>query len=222
MSLIPLIPAMSSKGEQTRTEIVAAALNLFYRKGYHHTSFTDIVEEAGVVRGNVYHYFKTKDDLLGAVIEQHLARYKAMLDAWEQEKTTPLKRLKRFTRMLISRSDDLSQFGCPIGTLSTELGKKPTNEPNPARALLDLFKDWLMRQFILMGFGGDAENLAMHLLGRAQGISILTHVYRDPAWLAGEVKQMEAWLNSLSPKPAPAITTRKKTGMARSVPSADA
>lgn len=206
---------MSSKGEQTRTEIVEAARNLFYRKGYHHTSFTDIVEEAGVVRGNVYHYFKTKDGLLGAVIEQHMAGYKALLDTWAQEKTTPLKRLKRFTRMLIARSDDLSQFGCPIGTLSTELGKNPGNEPNPARALLDLFKGWLTGQFILMGFGDDAEKLGMHLLGRAQGISILTHVYRDTAWLADEVKQMEAWLNSLPPKPAPAKTARQKTGTAR-------
>lgn len=209
------MPAMSSKGEQTRTGIVEAARNLFYRKGYHHTSFTDIVEEAGVVRGNVYHYFKTKDDLLGAVIEQHLAEYKALLETWEQEKTTPLKRLKRFARMLIARSDDLSQFGCPIGTLSTELGKNPTSEPNPARALLDLFKDWLTRQFILMGFGGDAEKLALHLLGRAQGISILTHVYRDTDWLADEVKQMEVWLTSLVPKPAPVKTARKKTSTAR-------
>lgn len=193
---------MSSKGEQTRTEIVQAARNLFYRKGYHHTSFTDIVEEAGVVRGNVYHYFKTKDDLLGAVIDQQLAGYKAMLETWAQEKTTPQKRLKRFTRMLVAESDSLSRFGCPIGTLSTELGKNPGDEINPARALLDLFKDWLTGQFALMGFGSDAEKLGMHLLGRAQGISILTHVYRDPAWLADEVKQMEAWLNSLTPKPA--------------------
>lgn len=193
---------MSTKGEQTRTEIVQAARNLFYRKGYHHTSFTDIVEEAGVVRGNVYHYFKTKDDLLGAVIDQQLAGYKAMLETWAQEKTTPQKRLKRFTRMLVAESDSVSRFGCPIGTLSTELGKNPGDEINPARALLDLFKDWLTGQFALMGFGSDAEKLGMHLLGRAQGISILTHVYRDPAWLADEVKQMEAWLNSLTPKPA--------------------
>ena len=206
---------MSSKGEQTRTEIVQAARILFYRKGYHHTSFTDIVEEAGVVRGNVYHYFKTKDDLLGAVIEQHLAQYKVLLDTWEQEKTTPLKRLKRFTHMLIDRGDDLRQFGCPVGTLSTELAKNSTSEPNPARALLDLFKDWLTRQFILMGFGSDAGKLALHLLGRAQGISILTHVYRDTDWLADEVKQMEVWLTSLSPKPAPTKTARKKTSTAQ-------
>jgi AcrR family transcriptional regulator len=206
---------MSSKGEQTRNEIVEAARNLFYRKGYHHTSFTDIVEESGIMRGNVYHYFKTKDDLLDAVINQNLAGYNAMLESWAQEKTTPLKRLKRFTRMLVAESDSLSQFGCPIGTLSTELGKNPDSAPNPARALLDVFKDWLANQFRLMGFGNDAEKLAMHLLGRAQGISILTHVYRDPDWLADEVKQMEAWLNSLAPKPALAKTARKKTGTAR-------
>jgi AcrR family transcriptional regulator len=212
---------MSSKGEQTRTEIVEAARNLFYRKGYHHTSFTDIVEEAGVVRGNVYHYFKTKDDLLGAVIAQHLAGYKAMLDTWAKEKTTPLKRLKCFTHMLIVESNSLSQFGCPVGTLGAELGKDSSSKPNPARALLDLFKDWLTCQFFLMGFGGDAEKMGMHLLGRAQGISLLTHVYRDPVWLADEVKQMEAWLNSLSPKSAPAKTTRKNTGVSRRSPSAD-
>lgn len=206
---------MSRKGEQTRTEIVEAARNLFYRKGYHHTSFTDIVEEAGVMRGNVYHYFKTKDELLDAVIEQHLAEYKALLETWENEKTTPLKRLKHFARMLVTRRDDLSRFGCPVGTLNTELGKVSANEPNPAFALLDLFKDWLARQFALLGFGHDAGKLALHLLGRAQGISVIAHVYRDSAWLAEEVKQMEAWLDSLVPKSAPAKTARKKAGSSR-------
>lgn len=196
------MPAMSSKGEQTRSEIVAAARNLFYRKGYYHTSFSDIVEEAGVVRGNVYHYFKTKDELLGAVIEQHLAQYTILLSSWERDKAPPLQRLKHFTRMLIDRGDDLRQFGCPLGTLSTELGKNPAEAPNPARALLDLFKDWLARQFMLMGFAGDAEKLAVHFLGRAQGISLLTHVYRDPALLAEEVAQLEDWLDKLASTPA--------------------
>ena len=52
---------MPAKSERTRQRIIDAANQLFYRKGYNRTSFTDVVEEADVPRGNIYYYFKTKD-----------------------------------------------------------------------------------------------------------------------------------------------------------------
>jgi TetR/AcrR family transcriptional regulator, transcriptional repressor for nem operon len=186
---------MSAKGEKTRTEIVKAAKDLFYRKGYHHTSFSDIVEDAGVLRGNIYHYFKSKDELLAAIVEQRLAEYAAMLESWDSEYVEPVQKLKRFARMLVERRDDLAQYGCPVGTLNAELGKTRQDAANPARALMDLFATWLTRQFVALEYRKEARAVALHLLGRAQGISVISHVYKDADLLQREVAELEAWID---------------------------
>ena len=53
----------------TREEIVDAADQLFYRQGYEHTSFADIAQAVQISRGNFYHHFKSKDEILDAVIQ---------------------------------------------------------------------------------------------------------------------------------------------------------
>ena len=57
----------------TRDLIVEAADRLFYRKGYAHTSFSDIADVVQISRGNFYYHFKTKDEILNAVIATRLA-----------------------------------------------------------------------------------------------------------------------------------------------------
>lgn len=203
-------PAMSAKGEKTRTEIVETAKALFYQKGYHHTSFTDIVDAAGILRGNIYHYFKTKDDILAAVVEQRLSEFRKMLAQWDAAYAEPKARLGRFAEMLISRQEDLARYGCPVGTLNAELGKAQAAD-NPAKPLLDLFRDWLARQFESLGYGEDSDALALHLLGRAQGITVITHVYRDPGLLAGEVGRLQAWIEALQPVRATGRSARART-----------
>ncbi|MDX1344835.1 MAG: TetR/AcrR family transcriptional regulator, partial [Sedimenticolaceae bacterium] len=63
---------MASRSDKTRLRIVQSANRLFYRQGYNRTSFTDIVEASGVPRGNIYYYFKTKEEILLATIDYRL------------------------------------------------------------------------------------------------------------------------------------------------------
>ncbi len=55
--------------ETRRQEIVAAAKALFQAKGYEHTSMNDVMQTLGVAKGTIYHYFKSKEELLAAVVE---------------------------------------------------------------------------------------------------------------------------------------------------------
>ena len=57
----------------TRDQIVDAADQLFYQQGFEHTSFADIANAVNISRGNFYYHFKTKDDILDAVIDLRLA-----------------------------------------------------------------------------------------------------------------------------------------------------
>src|ERR1051325_10530105 len=47
-----------------RDKVVRAAVRLFAEKGFEATTVREIVEEAGVTKGGLYHYFESKDDLL--------------------------------------------------------------------------------------------------------------------------------------------------------------
>ena len=73
-----IMQAMASKGEKTRNDIIACAKNLFYQHGYEATSFSEIVSASGLFRGNIYHYFKSKDDILAAVIAQRRSDYRRL------------------------------------------------------------------------------------------------------------------------------------------------
>lgn len=186
-----------SKGEKTRSDIIGCAKQLFYKRGYDGTSFSDIVEASGLHRGNIYHYFKTKDDILRAVIDQHLAEFRALLAQWAQMHDDPKMRLHAFAGMITGRQLELVQYGCPIGSLNTELGKDRRELQQAARALFDLFRDWLIAQFAALKPNEEAEMLALHLLGRAQGIAVIAHVYQDATLLQRETDQLHAWINSL-------------------------
>lgn len=189
-------------GRATREDIVEAADGLFYRRGFDHTSFADIADAVRISRGNFYYYFKTKDEILDAVIERRLRNTRAMLDHWEIAGETPIARLRSFIDMLIVNRTDIKRYGCPVGTLCTELAKLNHAAQGDAKALFTLFRVWLRRQFELLGRKADADELAMHLLMRSQGVATLATAFHDEAFIRHEVQQMHAWLDTslVSPK----------------------
>lgn len=188
----------AGKGEKTRAGIVDCARQLFYEHGFEGTSFSDIVEASGLYRGNIYHYFKTKDEILAAVVERHLEGYRALLARWEKESADPRARLLAFVDMVAGRRAEVVEYGCPIGSLNTELGKDRRDLQEAARALFDLFRDWLAVRFRELGKPRtEAGALALHLLGRAQGIAVISHVYRDAKLLRRETDQLREWISQL-------------------------
>ena len=67
--------------EEQRAKIVAAAQRLFATRGYAETSMQQVVKEAGTSVGNCYFYFRNKEDLLKAVIEEVSAEIGREIDA---------------------------------------------------------------------------------------------------------------------------------------------
>ncbi|MGB5650311.1 MAG: TetR/AcrR family transcriptional regulator, partial [Sedimenticolaceae bacterium] len=82
--------AMPKKSERTRQRIVEAANRLFYHQGYNQTSFSDVVQAANVPRGNIYYYFKTKDEILEAAVNYRTERISQMLEHWNGSYHTPI------------------------------------------------------------------------------------------------------------------------------------
>jgi AcrR family transcriptional regulator len=191
-------PTRLSKGEQSRLHIIETANRLFYERGYQQTSFSDIADTSGIRRGNITYYFKTKNDILQAVIRYRMEGIRALLDDWEKTCSDPRERLKRFSQMIVNSGQEIIEYGCPMGSLNTELGKTEPELSQESRQMFDLFRDWLTGQFRALGFRRPrAEQLAMHLLGRGQGISVMAHVYHDQSFLKKEVALLCQWLEAL-------------------------
>jgi AcrR family transcriptional regulator len=180
----------------TRDHIVDAADRLFYRRGYAPTSFADIADVVRISRGNFYHHFKTKDEILDAVIAARIAGTKAMLAAWEAASADPAERIRRFIHILIANRADIKRYGCPVGTLSTELAKLGHGARPGANRLFALFRTWLGRQFAALGRASDADALALHLLARSQGIATLATACRDETFIRREVALLDDWLSA--------------------------
>ena len=180
----------------TRDHIVEAADQLFYRQGYEHTSFADIASAVKISRGNFYYHFKTKDEILEAVIALRIVNTNRMLAQWEADGASPADRIRCFIRILIANQAKIMLYGCPVGTLSTELAKLNHASKKQADALFTLFRKWLRKQFIALGQKTDADALAMHLLARSQGVATLASAFHDKAFIELEVKQMCDWLSS--------------------------
>jgi TetR/AcrR family transcriptional regulator, fatty acid metabolism regulator protein len=53
-----------------RRQILDAAVRVFARQGFHSTRVADIADEAGVAYGLVYHYFKSKDEVLNELFSE--------------------------------------------------------------------------------------------------------------------------------------------------------
>ena len=58
---------MAKRSSNTKSKIVKAAWDLFYKQGYENTTVDEIVEESGTSKGSFYHYFVSKDALLGSL-----------------------------------------------------------------------------------------------------------------------------------------------------------
>lgn len=190
--------SMAKRENSVRSAIVKAANELFYQHGYEETSYTQIAKKAHISRGNFYHHFKSKEEILYAIVDYRLEDVSHILKDWSDTIKTPKARIKRYIQILRNESDNAITYGCPMGTLNTQLGKSHKDLQPYARQIFDLFKGFLMKQFIELGYKKkQAEQYTMHILARSQGISVVAHAYNDIKFLKREADTLDQWLDQL-------------------------
>lgn len=181
----------------SRDKIVSAARRLFYVQGFNNTSLADIAREAGVPKGNFYYHFPSKDDVLIGVIAARRSAIETALQQWSRDFPEPLARLQRFVTMITSERENLIRYGCPTGSLLTELGKKHAELHPEALTILELYVRVTADAFAQLGHAkAHARVLAERLLARAQGAILLAHAYGDPTLLARETAELSSWIET--------------------------
>ena len=178
-----------------RTRLLQAAEQVTYRHGFGRAALADIAKEAGIPLGNVYYYFKTKDQIGEALIDVRVNRFRRLLEEFDQA-DDPRERLCGFVQTKIKNREELARSGCPVGTFCSELHKDGGAVAKKSKILFTMALDWMEAQFHALGQGDASRGLAVHLLSATQGVSVLAHTFHDSGLIDMEATRLKSWIRS--------------------------
>jgi TetR/AcrR family transcriptional regulator, transcriptional repressor for nem operon len=184
------------RGGDKRERLVASAVELVYSQGIERPTLSQIAEAADVPPGNVYYYFKTKDELIDAVIESRATQVRDLLTTLDRRRT-PTARLKALAGNWVEFRDMVEMQGCPLGTLSVELNDHGEGLERESARLFSPLIEWSTEQFREMGVR-DARGHALTLISTVQGAALLSSTFRDSEILVSQVHRLERWIDSLA------------------------
>jgi AcrR family transcriptional regulator len=175
----------SSTPNDVRERIIAVAADLFLKNGYGATGIAQILQEADVLRGSLYYYFPTKEDLLIATLEwRKTMLWPEVIQPVFDRLDDPLERLFGILdgyRQLLLMCD--FQLGCPIGNLALELAE---SHPRARQLMAENFDNWkdAVRQCLDAARGElpeecDPADIAHFVLTVMEGAVMLARTYRS-------------------------------------------
>lgn len=175
--------------EVTRAKILDAALELFQTRSFHGTSLNEIVELAGITKGALFHYFKGKDDLGHAVIDEPLRlEIRRTWVAPLEHSTDPISDMLGIIEGLSQQVRECPEFverGCPLNNLAQELSSL---DPAFRVRLQSVYQEWeqaierALRAGIAAGTvraGIEPQGMAMALVAFMEGAIGLIKVHNS-------------------------------------------
>ena len=175
-----------------RKRLVKAGRRLIHSKGFDATTLSDIARASRVPLGNVYYYFRTKEELLDAVVHEQEDDFRARIARFERE-ATPQARLLAFLDSVIEARINITRHGCPVGSLSQEMNKRGGASRARVNQQLIVRAQWASAQFREMG-RADAQELGVWLIGSVQGVILMANALDDPGVVERQIGQLKAWV----------------------------
>ncbi|SRR5579871_162348 len=187
-----------TKTKDKREKLIEAADQLFHRVGYERSSIANLAKEAGVPSGNVYYYFKTKEEMAEAVTELRNRQMRILLESFEAAKT-PIEKLGKFIDRFDELSESRARYGCPVGGLCQETNKFGGSLAEVTSTPFKLMLEWCQKQFEVIGQSAKhARENAVHILAGIQGAILLSHTFGDSRYLKTEIVLLHSWLHEFS------------------------
>ncbi len=171
------------KQKVTAEEILRKSMKVFNAKGYHNTSMAQIADECGLLKGSIYHYFKSKEQLMQAVIEYLHQKYKEkVFSIAYQPDLTSREKLEEyivFSENLFIGSND----GCLMGNIALET---VNTNANFAKSLRAFFQEWInaMAHIFEVDYGKQrALEISKECVAEIEGALMLKRVFQEDDYL---------------------------------------
>jgi TetR/AcrR family transcriptional repressor of nem operon len=188
----------------TKERLILAARDLFWSSGYEATSLSEIVKKAEVNTGSLYYFFKTKEDLLLAVLDWYMENlFPQLIQPIIAHINDPIERvfalLDGYRKALVATG---CTYGCPIGNLTLELGD---SLPRAREKLAKNFEGWRLwvRNFLEEAGPRFPENLdrnevAMFVLTVMEGSVMQSRAHQNLEPFDAGVRQLRTYFYLLT------------------------
>lgn len=188
---------MGRTSTDKRERLVAAAVDRFHAQGFAETSLAEVAKAAGLSPGNVFYYFRTKEDLARAVIDdwcrsqsEDLAALMVEKDGW--------RRLDLFVEQAEEERERYVSLGCPLAGLARDLRRESDTLRAEIPRVYAVQHGWLRDRFAEVGFSPEeAEAHARFLMAAYNGAILLAYAQDDPSLIASGVASLLDWLHRL-------------------------
>ncbi len=177
----------------TRQRLIEAAAQLVHSRGYNAVGVKEVCEAADSNKGSFYHFFDSKEALMGAVLSQHRDRLRAVRGALPRNargiEQLPMMYDAAASYIVAQYEESGHVQGCPIGSVGAEIA---TQSEAIRQAVADVFDEMtsaveeLVERAVEEGDlarGTDAKALAQRLLAYFQGAILLAKSKNDPGMM---------------------------------------
>ena len=185
----------SARGNDTRRKIIAVAAELFHRQGVRSTSPDQVIEASGTGKGQFYHYFKSKEGLVHAVLETYLEEIRNGdgpfgydVESWKDLERWFADQIARQNRFRMTR-------GCPFGTIGNEVTENDELIRQDLNLIFEVAKHRIATFFVKEKAGGrldlrtDEAQLADFCLATMQGAMLMGKVKRSRQLVESVVRE---------------------------------
>ena len=159
---------MAGRAELTREdEILAAAARVFREKGYHGASIRDIADSVGLLKGSLYHYIRSKEDLLARLFDGALEETVGELQRVVEGDGSPRERLRAMVKTYVRAvTENLDAVGLYLREWRALPAPELARLRSRRRAMRALFEDVIAEGMRKREFASaDAKISALAILG---------------------------------------------------------
>jgi len=190
-------------GKTTREAILTAAMRLMHVHGYNATPLDDVLRESGVGKGNFYYYFRSKEELGYAILEQLVSGFveRTLEPCFADPNEPPLAQISCFLDHLVqAQRDRQCRGGCAMGNLAAELSDV---HEGFRKRLASVFTTWHARLAEALieakrrgqvGAVCDPDASARFLVASLEGAILLTKLSKDIGVMEQCVGELKRYL----------------------------
>jgi TetR/AcrR family transcriptional repressor of nem operon len=189
-----------ARGAETRLRIIRTAADLFHKQGVRATSPDEIIEVSRTGKGQFYHYFKSKEGLIHAVLQTYLEEIKTRraplryeIDSWKD--------LEQWFRAQVELQKSFQMTrGCPFGTVGNEVTENDELTRQDLSLIFEVVKNKLAAFFIKEKAKGrlarqaNEEQMADFCVATIQGAMLMGKIKRNSHTVETTVRESLAHL----------------------------